>query len=170
MIEFSANLGLLWSHLPLMIAIHAAKEAGFDAVECQWPYDVPSINVAKALAETGLIMIGLNTRRRNVQTGENGLAAIFGREEETRLGILQAINYAREINALNSHVMAGLASGIEAQKTFASNLHHCCELAQPHDIIILIEPPYTADTAGYFLTSTAHAIDIIKTVNAKISS
>jgi hydroxypyruvate isomerase len=32
--KFSANLGFLWSDLPLPAAIHAAKAAGFDAVEC----------------------------------------------------------------------------------------------------------------------------------------
>ena len=32
--KFSANLGFLWQELPLADAITAAKEAGFDAVEC----------------------------------------------------------------------------------------------------------------------------------------
>ena len=32
MTKFSANLGLLWSDLPLPDAIRAAKVAGFDAV------------------------------------------------------------------------------------------------------------------------------------------
>lgn len=51
---FSANLGFLWSDLPLAEAIHKAKEAGFDAVECHWPYDTPAKEVAEALAETVL--------------------------------------------------------------------------------------------------------------------
>ena len=50
--KFSANLGFLWKQLPLTNAIYAAKEAGFDAVECHWPYDVPSKDVAKVLKET----------------------------------------------------------------------------------------------------------------------
>ena len=165
--KFSANLGFLWNKLPLTTAIHAAKEAGFDAVECHWPYDVPSKKVAKALKETGLKMIGLNTRRGNVQRGENGLAALIGREEEARLAIDEAITYADEINALNIHVMAGLATGIKAQETFISNLHYACEIAQRHDINILIEPLNKNDAPGYFLTSTGQAIDIIKTVNCK---
>ncbi|MEN8934506.1 MAG: isomerase, partial [Planktotalea arctica] len=36
--KFSANLGFLWSELSLPDAIRAAKAAGFDAVECHWPY------------------------------------------------------------------------------------------------------------------------------------
>ncbi|MEQ9476868.1 class II aldolase/adducin family protein, partial [Marinovum algicola] len=47
-------------------AIRAAAAAGFDAVECHWPYDTPPAEVTAALAETGLPMLGLNTRRGNV--------------------------------------------------------------------------------------------------------
>jgi hydroxypyruvate isomerase len=54
MTKFSANLGFLWSDLPLPEAIHAAKVAGFDAVECHWPYDVPAADTLAALNETGL--------------------------------------------------------------------------------------------------------------------
>ena len=165
--KFSANLGFLWSNLPLTNAIHAAKKAGFDAVECHWPYDVPSKDVAKALVETDLKMIGLNTRRGNVKSGENGLTALVGREAEARLAIDEAIRYANDIKALNIHVMAGLATGIKAQETFISNLHYACEIAERYDINILIEPLNTNDAPGYFLTSTRHAIDIIKTVNCK---
>ncbi|MDX5413792.1 MAG: isomerase, partial [Rhodobacterales bacterium] len=32
--RYSANLGFLFTVLPLPQAIHAAKRAGFDAVEC----------------------------------------------------------------------------------------------------------------------------------------
>ena len=42
MTKFLANLGFLWSDLPLPEAIHAAKVTGFDAVECHWSYDVPA--------------------------------------------------------------------------------------------------------------------------------
>jgi hydroxypyruvate isomerase len=41
MLRFSANLGFLWTELPLPAAIMAAAKAGFDAVECHWPFDVP---------------------------------------------------------------------------------------------------------------------------------
>jgi hydroxypyruvate isomerase len=65
-VKLSANLGFLWSELSLPQAIHAAKTAGFDAVECLGPYDTPAETVAPALADTGLKMLGLNTRRGDV--------------------------------------------------------------------------------------------------------
>jgi hydroxypyruvate isomerase len=66
MTRFSANLGFLWTDRPLPDAIRAAKAAGFDAVECHWPYEVPAAETESALTETGLTMLGLNTRRGDV--------------------------------------------------------------------------------------------------------
>ena len=62
-IKFSANLGFLWAELELPDAILAAKAAGFDAVECHWPYDTDPKTVYEALQKTNLTMIGLNTQR-----------------------------------------------------------------------------------------------------------
>lgn len=61
--KFSANLGFLWNDLLLPDAIRAAAAAGFDAVECHWPYDISAAEVKAALDETGLPMLGLNTIR-----------------------------------------------------------------------------------------------------------
>ena len=49
MTRFSANLGFLWTDRSLVDAIHAAHDAGFDAVECHWPYDYDPAEVKAAL-------------------------------------------------------------------------------------------------------------------------
>lgn len=158
---FSANLGFLWTELPLPDAIRAAATAGFDAVECHWPCDVPAAEVAAALHETGLPMLGLNTRRGNVEAGENGLAALPGREAEARDAIDEAVDYAAAIGAHNVHVMAGVAQGPGARATFHGNLAHACARAAPQGITILIEPLNRNDAPGYFLQTTAQASEII---------
>lgn len=162
---FSANLGFLWSELPLSEAIRAAKLAGFDAVECHWPYDTPAAEVTAALSETGLAMLGLNTVRGDVAAGENGLSALPGREAEARVAIDQALGYARAIDAGAVHVMAGFAEGAEAEATFLSNLAYAC--AQAGDgMTILIEPLNRHDAPGYFLKTSAHAAALIDAVGA----
>ena len=102
--KFSANLGFLWNDRPLPEAIRAARAAGFDAVECHWPYVIPADEVKAALDETGLRMLGLNTRRGDVDAGDNGLSAIPGREAEAREAIDEAIAYATAIDTPNIHV------------------------------------------------------------------
>ena len=156
--QFSANLGFLWAELPLPDAIRAAADAGFDAVECHWPYDHAPEAVAGALAETGLSMLGLNTLRGH--PGENGLSAIPGREAEARAEIDRAIAYARAIGCGAVHVMAGIATGPAAEAVYRANLDHACRAAP--DLTILIEPLNHYDAPGYFLSRSDQALRLIE--------
>lgn len=159
--RFSANLGFLWANEPLPDAIRAAHAAGFDAVECHWPYDYSSDDVRAALNETGLTMLGLNTRRGNVEAGDMGLAALPGRESEARVAISEALDYAEAIGAEAVHVMAGIADGHHAHVTFVENLKQACARAGKSGVVILIEPLNRHDAPGYFLKSTDQARGII---------
>lgn len=159
--KFSANLGFLWADLALADAIRAAKAAGFDAVECHWPYSAAALEVKAALEETGLTMLGINTVRGN--PGENGLSALPGREADARAAIDQAIGYAKAIDARAIHVMAGFADGAEAEAAFLSNLRYARERA-PEAISILIEPLNRHDAPGYFLKTTDQAAQILQTL------
>ncbi len=164
--KFSANLGFLWTDRPLTDAIRAAKIAGFDAVECHWPYDILATDVADVLAETGLAMLGLNTRRGDVAGGDNGLSAIPGRGDEARAAIDEAVQYAQAIGVPNIHVMAGFAIGETAHQSFVTALKYACAQAQPLGITILIEPLNKYDAPGYFLKTTDQALVIIAAVGA----
>ena len=165
-LQFSANLGFLWQDQTLPQAIHSAKAAGFDAVECHWPYAFPAQDVQDALQKTGLRMLGLNTHRGNVAAGDNGLAAMPGREAQARAAIDEAIDYAIKINTPNIHVMAGFATGKAARQTFIANLQYACERASPFGITILIEPLNHYDAPGYFLTTSRQAEEIIEAASA----
>ena len=164
MTQFSANLGFLWTDRPLADAIRAAKAAGFDAVECHWPYDQPARDLREALAETGLKMLGLNTRRGD--PGENGLSALPGREVEARAAIDEALAYAGEIGAQKVHVMAGFDQTEAGRATFFENLRYACAQAAKQDRAILIEPLNAADAPGYAFHTTAEAVEIIDAVGA----
>lgn len=166
MARFSANLGLLWRELPLPDAIAAAKQAGFAAVECHWPYDEDAAAVKRALADAGLPLLGLNTLRGDAAAGEAGLAAVPGRSDDARRHIDQAVARAAELGCAAIHVMAGKAAGAEAHAAFAASLAYAAEQAAPRSITILIEPLNRYDFPGYFLTSTAQARGLIEEVGA----
>ena len=159
--SFSANLGFLFTDRPLPGAIRAAHRAGFEAVECHFPYDTPPGEVRAALEETGLPMLGLNTVRGDVEAGDFGLSALPGREGEARAAIEQALAYAREIGARAVHVMAGRSGGGEgAEAAFRANLAHACERAG--DLAILIEPINRRDAPGYHLSTVEHAAEVVR--------
>ncbi|MDQ2090934.1 hydroxypyruvate isomerase family protein [Marimonas arenosa] len=166
MTRFSANLGFLWTDRSLPEAIRAAKAAGFHAVECHWPYETPAANVRAALNDTGLPMLGLNTRRGDVSAGDNGLSAVPGREEEALAAITEAVDYAQAIDAQAIHVMAGKAQGQAAHTVFLSNLQAAVAATQDKGIDLLIEPLNRFDAPGYFLETTDQARRIIEEVAA----
>ncbi|UOA26241.1 TIM barrel protein [Pseudosulfitobacter sp. DSM 107133] len=160
--RFSANLGFLWTELALPDAIRAAAAAGFHAVECHWPYDVPAQDVADALHETGLPMLGLNTRRG--AAGENGLSALPGRGADARAAVDEALAYADATDTGAVHVMAGFAEGPAAHAAFVETLRYACDRADGRTI--LIEPLNHYDAPGYFLRTTTQAEAILAEVGA----
>ncbi len=166
MIQLSANLGFLWTELTLTQAIEAAANNGFEAVECHFPYTTPTTDVKATLAKTGLQMLGLNTIKGDAANGENGLCALPDRLTEARAAIDQAIHYADKIGTPNVHVMAGVATGRAADKTFIDNLRYATTKAAPLGITILIEPLNSYDAPDYYLNNTAQAANIIETIDA----
>ena len=137
MLRFSANLGFLWTELSLPAAIIAAAKTGFDAVECHWPCEVPSSEIMAALTATKLPMLGLNTRRGNVDAGDFGLAACVGREDEARRHIDEAVDYAAAIGAGSVHVMAGRTDGnVAAETAYCEALAYAGAAAARHDMTI----------------------------------
>jgi 2-dehydrotetronate isomerase len=162
--RISANLGFLFREHPLPDAIRAAHRQGFDAVECHWPYEHDPAAVSAALNETGLRMIGLNTLRGDHQVGENGLAAVPGREDEARAHIDAALDYAAAIDCARVHVMAGRAEGSEAFSCFVANLRDGAKRAAASGMTLLIEPLNTRDAPGYFLRDLSAARAVIDAV------
>ena len=162
MIRFSANLGFLWREHDLIAAIHAAAAAGFDAVECHWPFDVPPASVKSALAVTGLPMVSLNTRAGDTF----GLAALPEQMDKARAAIDEALDYAHAVGSSNVHVMAGNASGEVAHRTFVDNLRQASARAAANNITLLIEPMNAVDAPHYFLRAGDQARAIIEEVGA----
>lgn len=166
--QFSANLGFLYTELDLPDAIRASADAGFSAVECHWPYSTPIDDVNRALQDTGLLMMGLNTLRGDVSSGDNGVAAVPGRERDARQFIDQAVDYAQAIGCANVHVMAGMSDrDAAAESTFQENLTYACHRAAKAKITILIEPLNHFDAPGYHLCTLDAAIETIRAVDAK---
>lgn len=167
--RFSANLGFLFTELPLPGAIHAAARAGFDAVECHFPYATPPAEVHAALSATGLPMLSLNTRPGDA--GAFGLAALPGRELEARAAIAEAVDYAAAIGARAVHVMAGITDHPRAEETFRANLAHACDLARAARLTVLIEPLNRLDVPVYHLSrmdAAAATLDAVSRENLRL--
>ncbi|MGF1553237.1 MAG: hydroxypyruvate isomerase family protein [Paracoccaceae bacterium] len=166
MTPLSANLGFLWSEHPLPEAVRRAKAAGFDAVELHWPFDTDPADLRAALDETGLPVIGLNTRK-GTREGDVGLAAQPGREAEARAAIDEAFDYGAAIGARAVHVMAGTLKGQDPEtctRVFAENLAHACDRAAAAGMTALIEPLNPYDNPDYALMGLDNALGLLDRV------
>jgi len=166
--RFSANLGFLWQERTLPERIFAARDAGFTAVECHFPYDTDPKVISSALSETGLKMLALNTYPGAVEQGEFGLCALPEKQERARQAIDQAVSYAAEIGARRIHIMAGLSGDSnEATRCFMENLIYASDQAAQHRLGLLIEPINRTDKPNYMLHRTQQAVDIIENLRTE---
>lgn len=168
MLKFSANLGFLWNELTLTEAIYRAKEAGFDAVECHFPYDqIAADQVLKALNETGLPMLGINTRLGINGTDDFGVLAMPGREQEAQSYIDEAITYGSIIGCKNINCVPGKTGGSsKAESVYRKNLTIAAEKASSKNMGLVIEPINQRDAPGYHCSTVEQAIETIIAVDA----
>ncbi|WP_138473073.1 hydroxypyruvate isomerase family protein [Poseidonocella sp. HB161398] len=159
--RFSANLGFLWSDLGLLDRIRAAADAGFEAVELHWPYDTPPQDILRCCRDAGVRLLAMNSPRGDLSEGENGLAALAGREAEFREGLLRAAEFAVAAGAPRMHVMAGVTPNTAAARaTLAENL--CWAEEAVPELGFLLEPLNNFDAPGYLYHLPGQAVRVIE--------
>jgi 2-dehydrotetronate isomerase len=166
--RFSANVSMMFTEHEFLDRFAAARRAGFDAVEFQFPYDFDRGRIAENLQRADLSVSVFNLSPGDWSSGDRGLAAMPGRESEFRSSVEAAISYAKAVDAKRLHVMAG-ASGRGAEPsraTFVRNLKIAADRLGEEGLEALIEPINQRDMPGYFLSSADTAASIIEEVGA----
>lgn len=164
MIRLAANLGvgMLWPDLALPDRMKAAARAGFGAIEMQFPYDdIDPRTVRELSQQLKLKLLGINSPPGDVTRDEMGLAAIPGREAEFIESIEKAICYCQLAGFHSIHVMAGNSAAFPrqiCQRTFKHNLRRAADLAELHDITLLLEPLNRRDRPNYFYSTVDQGI------------
>lgn len=162
--RFCANLTWLFTELPFLDRFAAAKDAGFDAVEVLFPYDVNAQDIVNQLARHDLTMALINCPPPNYTGGPQGFAAVPGVEDRFRRDFTRALRYAKTLGAQHLHIMSGEASGAAARAVFIDNLRWAVEQAPAQSLTI--EPINPDSKPGYFLNDFDLARDVLTAVNA----
>ena len=170
MVQFAANLSMMFNEVDFLDRFEAAAQAGFKGVEYLFPYDYEAKEIADRLKDNGLKQVLFNTSAGDWGAGDRGLACIPDRVDEFRQGVTRAIDYAKTLDCNQLHCMAGLApEGADAgslRETYVENLRFAAaEMAQA-GIKCLIEMINTRDIPGYYLNTSAQAEDIIAEVGS----
>jgi hydroxypyruvate isomerase len=163
-ITFTANIAFLFPELPFLDRIDAAKRAGFDKVECHFPYEFPILTLRERLDRAGVQLTGLNTPPGDRSKGEWGMAGVPGRKDQFRHDFAQAFDYAVALGASVIHVMAGTVRPQEretALKTYVANLRFAAREAAGSGLTLLLEPLNCRDAPGYLVSRSDEIARII---------
>ena len=164
--KIAANIGFLFTELPELARIEAARDAGFDGVELLFPYHLHAHAVGRELRNAGLPLVQINSPRGALEVGEVGFAALPGRERDFRASIETALQWLSDAGGSQLHVVAGVpTAGTDValvHGTYVRNLQWVADIAP--DVRIMIEPLNTRDVPGYALTTLAQAADVLRDV------
>ena len=168
--KFAANLSMLFSEVPFLDRFERAAKAGFDAVELQFPYDVPAGEIEVRLKAHGLDLVLHNLPAGDWAAGERGIACLPDRVGEFRAGVARAIEYATALGAPQLNCLAGKvplgADSTRLHQTFVGNLRFAAAALKHAGIKLLVEPINTYDMPGFYLNRTAQALSILDEVGS----
>ncbi len=166
--RFTANLSMMFQDIGFLDRFDAAARAGFKGVEFLFPYDHPPEAIAERLERNRLSLALFNTVPGDWNSGERGLAALPGRQQEFRDGVDRAIVYASATKCPLLHTMAGLwpegRDKVEGELVYIDNLRWAADRVAADRLTLVIEPINTRDIPGYFLNYTGQAMRTIEAV------
>lgn len=161
--KFAANITMLFTELPFIDRIQAAKSVGFTAVECLFPYAWDVEDIATALNDTEMELALFNLPAGNWDKGDRGIAALTGQEDAFMQSAELAFEFADRLDCKKLHMMSGIveAAHDKAHELYKANLAKIAPIAKEKGITLLIEPLNQRDVPGYLVSQTEEAAEII---------
>ncbi len=143
-LRFAANVGWLFTELPLEQRFEAAAQAGFKAVEFANPYPDSIDQVRRWLTGAGLELLLINSPMGEPGTPTRwGSACLPDQDTQFRRGVLQALEYATGLGAPFVHVPGGAvpegSSLAEGLAHYETNIAWATEQAAACGVRILLE-------------------------------
>jgi hydroxypyruvate isomerase len=157
MLKFSANLSLLFTERPLPERFAAARAAGFEAVEIQFPYELPVTELRSLLEENKLRLVLINAPAGDLMQGGDGLACHPDRITDFQAAVQAAAHYANELNVPQVNILAGRQPPGVPQETCFSvlshNLAHAVHTLGTAGATTVLEAINIFDRPGYLVHS-----------------
>lgn len=168
-LKFCANLSFMFQETASLLERYGlAKDAGFRAVECAFPYDYEVDKVVEAKKNAKVEQILINTYVGDITKGELGFAAIPGSDAAFESSIQKAIKYAKALNCSRIHVMSGAVEKVEDShvNAYYKNIKHAADVFEKENIIGLIEPINPYSVPNYYMNSFEKGLEVVKQVNS----
>lgn len=169
MLKFCPNLSLLFTEVKLEERFKAAKQAGFNAVEIQFPYSLPAAQIQQTLAEQQLKLVLFNVDADDLLQGGEGLACVPKKRDPFKFALEKTVNYAEllqpdVINVLPGRCLDEKKRGLY-HDTFLRNLEYALEAFSPLGIKTVFEAINTLDMPNFIIHSGAQMLDVLRDLN-----
>lgn len=169
MLKFSANLSLLFTERPLVERFAAARNAGFRAVEIQFPYELDINTLHNQLHAEQQDLVLINVPAGDLMQGGDGLACVPGREHEFREAVMMASHYAEALDVVAVNVLAGRQPEnvdlLDCLHTLADNLRYAADAFQAVGVITTFEAINTHDMPRFLVHNLAQMQEMIEVVD-----
>jgi hydroxypyruvate isomerase len=156
---------MLFHEHELIERMGAARRAGFEGVEIQFPYGIAVEDWLDAKRRTRLRIALFNVPAGDLTTGGPGLAAVPGRERAFHEAVAAAARYAEALRPAVVNVLPGAPPGeFERERclaTLAANLRHAATVMEDLGVRVVVEPVNTRDRPGFLLSNSAEALAAI---------
>lgn len=168
MLKYCANLSLLFTEYPLLERFAAAKNAGFDAVEIQFPYELPAVELHDAAEKAQVKIVLINLPAGDLMSGGAGLACVPNKTAEFREAVDLCLEYADILNVECVNVLAGrLVDSFDYDQCFSilvENSRLCAERFEAINVKVLTEAINHFDMPGFLISSFESMQDVIRAV------
>ena len=168
-LKFSANLSLLFTELPLIERIKAAKEQGFTAVEIQFPYEIDAQQLKNELDKQQIKLVLFNVDADDLLQGGEGLAATPEKQAQFERALIKAADYAKILKPEAINILAGCC--FDKRKlalyhaTFRANLQSAINTFSPLGIKTVFEAINTYDLPNFIVHNSAEMLAIMQAIN-----
>lgn len=167
--NFAANITMMFNEVQFLDRFQQASQAGFKGVEYLVPYAFEAEEIAEQLHKYKLKQVLFDLPVGDWDGGERGYACHPDRVEEFKEGVELAIKYAGITGCTQLCCLAGKVpvnvSEEETRSTLISNLSYAATKLKDKGISLLLEPINSkVDIPGFYLETSAQALDIIKDV------
>jgi len=166
--QLIANLSLLFTERPLPERVAAARQAGFDGVEIQFPYELSPLELKRELERQGMPLLLINLPAGDLMDGGPGLACQPQRRREFAEALDTALEYAAIAGPKMVNVLAGrLTAGQDPEQAFmtlAANVREAARAFSRLHIEVLVEAINPLDMPGFFLYTPQQQLDLLREI------
>lgn len=153
--KLCANISLMFTEVPLEERLQKAKNAGFDAVEIQFPYEVPLDVLVEAKESAEVEVVLINVPAGDLMSGGEGLASVPELTDSYSDALAQCLDYAKALNVSVVNVLAGRCKNearLDAYRnTFEWNLTRTADALADIGVVAVFEAINVKDMPGFVI-------------------